>query len=153
MPCVETFSSEETVQLGARLGRVLEPGDFVALTGELGAGKTQFAKGVALGLEVDPQTPVTSPTYTILNIYRGRLPLYHFDLYRLQGPDEVEDLGFDEYFSGSGVCVIEWAERLGEELPPDMVTVSLSHASHEVRTVRFTASGTRGEAILHALFP
>jgi len=153
MPCVETKSGAETVELGARLGRVLAPGDFIALVGELGAGKTQFAKGIALGLEVDPGTPVTSPTYTILNIYQGRLPLYHFDLYRLHGPEEVEDLGFEEYFSGDGACVVEWAERLGEDMPEQVLTVSLSHAGAEERRVCFDAAGPRARTVLRALFP
>ena len=153
MPFVKTRSWQETVELGARLGAVLAPGDFIALVGDLGAGKTQFAKGIALGLEVDPGTPVTSPTYTILNIYEGRLPLYHFDLYRLNGPEDVENLGFDEYFSGRGVCVLEWAERLGDEMPPDALTVSLDHAGAEERSVSFHASGPRARAILQALFP
>lgn len=153
MPSVETTSSKETIELGERLGRVLAPGDFIALVGELGAGKTQFAKGIALGLAVDPDTPVTSPTYTILNIYQGRLPLYHFDLYRLDGPEDVENLGFDEYFSGDGVCVLEWAERLGGDLPADVLTVSLDHAGTESRRVFFEASGPRARAVLQALFP
>jgi len=153
MPSLHTKSSAETVELGARLGRLLAPGDFIALVGELGAGKTQFAKGIALGLEVDPGTPVTSPTYTILNIYQGRLPLYHFDLYRLHGPEEVEELGFEEYFSGDGACVVEWAERLGEEMPAQVLTVSLSHAGADERSVCFEAAGPRAGAIMQALFP
>ena len=153
MPCVETFKSEETVALGERLGMLLEPGDFIALVGELGAGKTQFSKGIALGLEVDPQTPVTSPTYTILNIYQGRIPLYHFDLYRLQGVEEVEELGFEEYFSGNGACVVEWAERMEGDLPAQVLTVTLSHKGDEGRSVCFEADGARPEAILQALFP
>jgi tRNA threonylcarbamoyladenosine biosynthesis protein TsaE len=153
MTCVVTNSGSETVALGARLGRLLAPGDFVALVGELGAGKTQFAKGVAQGLEVDPGTPVTSPTYTILNIYQGRLPLYHFDLYRLHGPEEVEELGFEEYFSGAGACIVEWAERLGEETPAEVLTVTLAHAGAAERTVCFTALGKRAEALLAALLP
>lgn len=153
MRCVETSGSEETVALGRRLGRLLEPGDFIALKGELGAGKTQFSKGIALGLEVDPQTPVTSPTYTILNIYEGRLPLYHFDLYRLQGVEEVEELGFEEYFSGDGVCVVEWAERMEGDLPAQVLTVTLGHTGGEGRSVCFEGAGARPEAILGALFP
>lgn len=153
MRSVLTHSGAQTVALGARLGRLLAPGDFVALVGELGAGKTQFAKGIAVGLQVDPGTPVTSPTYTILNIYEGRLPLYHFDLYRLHGPEEIEELGFEEYFSGSGACVVEWAERLGDEMPAQLLTVSLAHAGGDGREVRFDAAGPRAAALLEALFP
>ena len=152
MRCVVTGSGEETVALGARLGRLLLPGDFVALEGELGAGKTQFAKGIAAGLEVDPGTPVTSPTYTILNIYQGRLPLYHFDLYRLQGPEEVAELGFEEYFHGRGACVVEWAERLAEEAPEQFLSVTLCHAGEESRTISFAATGKRGCELLEELF-
>jgi len=150
MQSAVTQSGEETVALGARLGRLLVPGDFVALVGELGAGKTQFAKGIAVGLEVDPDTPVTSPTYTILNIYQGRIPLYHFDLYRLHGSDEIAELGFEEYFSGAGACVVEWAERLGEEMPAHLLTVSLAHGGADSRTVSFAASGKRASELLES---
>ena len=153
MLSVLTKNGAETMELGARLGRLLAPGDFIALLGELGAGKTQFAKGVAVGLEVDPGTPVTSPTYNILNIYRGRLPLYHFDLYRLHGCDEVEELGFEEYFFGKGACVVEWAERLAEEMPAQVLSVSLSHAGAQERLVSFAAKGPRAAALLEALLP
>lgn len=150
---VVTRNEAETIDLGARLGRLLAPGDFIALVGELGAGKTQFAKGVAVGLEVDPDTPITSPTYTILNIYDGRLPLYHFDLYRLANAEEVEDLGFDEYFSGDGACIVEWAERLADELPPQALTVSFAHAGIDERSISFAGSGPRAAALLDLLFP
>ena len=153
MTSVVSKSGAETRELGAKLGRLLAPGDFIALVGELGAGKTQFAKGIAAGLEVDPGTPVTSPTYTILNIYQGRIPLYHFDLYRLHGSEEIEELGFEEYFSGAGACVVEWAERLGDEMPEQVVTVSLAHAGAEGRTLCFEAAGKRGRALLEAFFP
>jgi tRNA threonylcarbamoyladenosine biosynthesis protein TsaE len=153
MKSVVTRSSEETVQLGAKLGRLLAPGDFIALEGELGAGKTQFTKGIAIGLQVDADTPVTSPTYTILNIYQGRLPLYHFDLYRLHGPEDIEELGFEEYFFGKGACVVEWAERLGGDLPAQVLTVSLSHVGVEERTVTFSAAGGRASALVAELFP
>ena len=153
MPSVVSKSGAETVELGAKLGRLLAPGDFIALLGELGAGKTQFAKGIAVGLEVDAGTPVTSPTYNILNIYQGRLPLYHFDLYRLHGAADIEELGFEEYFSGTGVCLVEWAERLGEEMPPQVLIVSLAHAGAEERIVSFTPQGPRAAALLKALLP
>lgn len=146
-----TNGPAETVALGARLGRLLDEGAFVALFGDLGAGKTQFAKGVAEGLEVDPGTPVTSPTYTILNVYQGRLPLYHFDLYRLQGAEEAESLGFEEYFYGTGVCIVEWSERLEGELPDNVISVTLSHVDEETRSVVFEASGSRAAELIARL--
>ncbi|HJV36536.1 tRNA (adenosine(37)-N6)-threonylcarbamoyltransferase complex ATPase subunit type 1 TsaE [Geomonas sp.] len=152
MHTVITTSNAETAELGARLGRLLRPGDFIALVGELGAGKTQFAKGIATGLDVDADTPVTSPTYTILNIYQGRVPLYHFDLYRLESAEQVEELGFDEYFAGDGACVVEWAERLGDEVPAQALIVSFAHAGGDERSICFTPSGVRGRALLEHLF-
>ena len=152
MPTIVTASGAETEALGARLGRLLSPGDFVALVGELGAGKTQFAKGIAAGLEVDPAIPVTSPTYTILNIYQGRIPLYHFDLYRLQGAEEIAELGFQEYFGAGGACVVEWAERLGQEAPEELLTVTLSHAGDRSRSVCFAATGRRAAELVRQLF-
>jgi tRNA threonylcarbamoyladenosine biosynthesis protein TsaE len=152
MMTVVTRCEAETVELGARLGRLLEPGDFIALEGELGAGKTQFAKGIAAGLQVDPGTPVTSPTYTILNIYEGRLPLYHFDLYRLQGPEEIDELGFQEYFFGGGACIVEWAERLEDEMPPQVLTISFAHAGGDERRISFDGPGARAGALIEQLF-
>ena len=91
----------------------MQAGDFIALSGELGSGKTRFVRGVAEGLTVDPATQITSPTYSLLHIYTGRLPLYHFDLYRLAGDADVAELGFAEFFFGDGVSLVEWADRLG----------------------------------------
>jgi tRNA threonylcarbamoyladenosine biosynthesis protein TsaE len=152
MPSVTTRSAAETVALGRRLGELLQPGDFVALTGELGAGKTQFARGVALGLAVDPALPVTSPTYTLMNVYLGRCPLYHFDLYRLAGDDDAANLGFAEYFHGDGVCLVEWAERLSAEMPAEYLTVCFHHGGDDLRRLDFTASGDRYRKITGMLF-
>jgi tRNA threonylcarbamoyladenosine biosynthesis protein TsaE len=152
MPSVTTHSAEETAALGKRLGELLQPGDFVALTGELGAGKTQFARGVALGLAVDPTQPVTSPTYTLMNVYSGRCPLYHFDLYRLAGDDDAAELGFAEYFHGEGVCLVEWAERLSAEMPAERLVVSFHHAGDELRELEFVASGDRYRRLVDTLF-
>jgi tRNA threonylcarbamoyladenosine biosynthesis protein TsaE len=143
MPSVTTCSADETSALGARLGRLLQPGDFIALTGELGAGKTQFARGVARGLDVDPALPVTSPTYTLMNVLPGRVVLYHFDLYRLSGDDDAAELGFAEYFHGRGVCIVEWAERLALELPGELLTVHFQHGGDDTRRIEFTALGPR----------
>jgi tRNA threonylcarbamoyl adenosine modification protein YjeE len=106
---LRSHSVAETQRLGARLGALLEPGDVVLLHGDLGAGKTAFTQGIAAGMGVT--TTVNSPTFTILKEYFGRLPLFHFDLYRIESPEEVQTLGFEDYFDSDGVSVIEWAER------------------------------------------
>lgn len=102
-----------------------QPGQVYALIGDLGVGKTVFTKGFAKGLGIEE--PVSSPTFTILQIYEeGRLPLYHFDVYRIEEPEEMEEVGFDDYVYGDGVCLIEWAGRIEEILPEDTITVMIS---------------------------
>src|SRR5512140_2451507 len=114
---LQTHSEEETISSGARFARRLSAGQIVALIGELGSGKTRFIKGVCLGLGVKEH--VASPTFTIVNEYLGdTLPVYHFDFYRMKSPRELREIGFDEYLDGSGVCLIEWADRVIEMLPP-----------------------------------
>lgn len=108
---VTTRSEEETEALGRCLGELLFPGALLLLRGGLGAGKTCLARGVARGLGVPEDEPVTSPTYAVMNHYHGRCDLYHFDLYRLGGADDLEEIGFDEYARGRGVALVEWSER------------------------------------------
>jgi tRNA threonylcarbamoyladenosine biosynthesis protein TsaE len=151
---VTSESFEETVKLGKMLGTLAGPGDIIAMTGDLGSGKTHFAMGVARGLGVAPSVPVTSPTFTLLNCYSGRLPLYHFDLYRLAGAVDLYDLGFEEYFYGEGVCLIEWAERLGDSMPDERLEVSFVYVDESRRTISFTPTGSRYvqmAAALHVL--
>lgn len=140
---IVTSSADSTRRLGAAIAALLEPGDFLCLRGELGAGKTTFAQGLAHGLGVADDTPVTSPTYTLLNIHNARLPLYHFDLYRLSGDDDALAAGFDEYFSGSGVCLVEWPERLCELLPPERLEILLEYIDEERRKVVLKPFGNR----------
>ena len=117
-------SPEETEAIGARLARVLSPGDVVASSGDLGAGKTAFVRGLARGLEISGR--VTSPTFTIVNEYEGgRLPLFHFDLYRLGSADELFDIGWEDYLARGGVCAVEWSERMEELLEPDAIQVDI----------------------------
>ncbi len=121
---VETASEEETYQIGYRIGERSKAGDIYALTGELGAGKTVFAKGLAAGLSITE--PVNSPTFTILQIYEGgRLPLYHFDVYRIADPSEMDEIGIEEYFYGSGVCLVEWADLIPDIFPPETVYLTI----------------------------
>ena len=119
---VETFSERETGQLGYTLGRKARPGDIYALSGDLGVGKTVFTQGFAAGLGIEDV--VNSPTFTILQVYEdGRLPLYHFDVYRIGDPEEMEEIGCDEYFFGEGVCMIEWAELIEDMLPQNICRI------------------------------
>jgi len=138
---VITRSAVATELLGECLGRVLEPGDVVTLSGDLGAGKTRFAQGVAAGLGVDRSLPVTSPTFTILNQYQGRCPLYHFDFYRFRPGEELRDLGFEEQFAGEGVCLVEWPERLAGDLSGEYLQIELSVTDEESRKIIFTPHG------------
>ena len=127
-------SVEETEALGAELAGRLEPGDVVAFTGDLGAGKTAFVRGLARGLGV--QDRVTSPTFTIVNEYEGgRLPLFHFDLYRLGSADELFDIGWEDYLARGGVCAVEWSERMEELLEPGTIRVDLRRGEDESRRV------------------
>ena len=119
-----TSSTDETIALGRRLGAALEPGDVLVLTGDLGAGKTQLTKGIAAALGVTDD--VTSPTFTIEMVYEGsEMPLYHFDLYRLGDPDELEDTGIFDVLGTDGVCAIEWGEQFADEIGDERLDVYL----------------------------
>jgi len=148
---VESRSPARTQALGEALGRLLQPASVVLLSGDLGAGKTCFTQGLARGLGVPVDEPVVSPSYTLMNPYRGRLDLYHFDLYRLTSPEDLLDLGFDEYLRGNGVTVVEWGDRF-----PGLALVGLriqiDHGDDEMRR-RITLEATDGaqEAVLDAL--
>ena len=122
----ETDAPAETLALGRRLADALAPGAVLALYGDLGAGKTHLVKGLCEGLGVDPDG-VASPTFTLLHEYAGRLPVYHFDAYRLERPEQFAALGPDEYFDGGGVSVVEWPERVEAFLPADAVRLRLTH--------------------------
>lgn len=117
MITVETRSEEQTFALGQQLGRAASPGEVYALIGDLGVGKTVFTKGFASGLGISEA--VNSPTFTIVQIYEeGRIPLYHFDVYRLEEPEEMDEIGYEDYFFGQGVCLVEWANMMEELMPP-----------------------------------
>jgi tRNA threonylcarbamoyladenosine biosynthesis protein TsaE len=130
---VESRSAEETSAAGERLAARLGPGDVVALTGELGAGKTCFTQGLARGLGVVGR--VVSPTFVLVNEYRGRLPVHHVDAYRTQSLTELLDLGLDELFAGAGVTVIEWADKLLPLLPADTIHVHIEGVGDEPRVI------------------
>ena len=120
----ESFSAEETYAFGKKLGEEAKPGAVYCLSGDLGVGKTVFTKGFAVGLGVTDT--VNSPTFTIVQVYNGRMPFYHFDVYRIEEPEEMEEIGYEDYFYGDGACMIEWAELIEELIPADAVKVRIS---------------------------
>ncbi len=120
----ESNSAEETFKFGAELGKSAEPGTVYCLDGDLGTGKTVIAKGIASGLGI--KEPVSSPTFTVVQVYDdGRLPLYHFDVYRIEDPCEMEEIGYEDYFYGKGVTIIEWSDMISEYIPSDAVRIRL----------------------------
>ena len=120
----ETRSPEETYALGEKIGKAAQPGQIYTLTGDLGVGKTVFTQGVAAGLGITE--PVSSPTFTIVQVYEeGRLPFYHFDVYRIGDIEEMEEIGYEDCFYGEGVCLIEWADLIQEILPPDVIAIEI----------------------------
>ena len=125
-----TNSEQETEQLGLRVGRALKPGSVIAYTGDLGAGKTAFTRGLARGLDIPER--VTSPTFNIVNEYEGgRLPLFHFDMYRLGGSDELFDIGWEDYLARGGVCAVEWSENVDDALDADTVRIDIRRGEHD----------------------
>ena len=152
-----TGSRDETIAVGERLGRLLAPGDVLVLTGDLGAGKTQLTKGIAAGMGVVDD--VTSPTFTIEMVYEGaEMPLYHFDLYRLDDPGQLEDTGIFDVLGADGVCSIEWGEQFADEIGDARLDVFVTRLDDEAapgeeppREVRIVAYDARGEELLAAL--
>jgi tRNA threonylcarbamoyladenosine biosynthesis protein TsaE len=149
---VVSHSQSQTKLWGEKLAQLLEGGEIIGLSGELGAGKTCFARGVAEGLGVGPNVWIRSPTFTLINEYHGRLPVYHIDLYRVSGRAEQESLDLRQYLYGDGVCLVEWFEYLPADEAQEFLDVNLVHAGGaNRRKLTFSARGDRYERILHAL--
>ena len=147
---IHTFSAAETKSVGARLASLLFPGAVIGLDGDLGAGKTCFVKGLAVGLGID-EDEISSPTFTLIAEHgRGKIPLYHIDLYRLEGA-EVEEIGIEEYLSGSGVAAIEWFRFLPAGMVEEYLLVSFSAPEGDKRVLTFTPHGKRYERAVEAL--
>ena len=146
-----TGSSEETEWLGIAIGSLLLPGSFLALQGDLGGGKTCLTRGLVAALAPESSGLVASPTYAIMNSYPGTTPVYHFDFYRLTGDDDIVELGFEEYFYGDGVSVVEWSERLSELLPADTLTLLFEYAGEEQRRITISGSGSRSDTVVEQL--
>ena len=148
---IQTSSPEATRSLAERLGRLLLPGDVIALVGELGSGKTLFSQGLARGLGVPQTFYITSPTFAIINEYPGRVPFYHLDLYRVSDRAEFPELGLKEILYGRGAVAIEWAERLGEDLPAERLEVHLTFSDETSRSLIFKAFGVNAKQRLDLL--
>lgn len=140
-----TNNADETYKVGEKLGKIALPGNILTLSGDLGVGKTVFAKGFARGLGIDD--PITSPTFTILQEYiTGRIPLYHFDVYRVSDPEEMYEVGFDDYLYGNGVCLIEWAELIKENLPANIISINITKDDPKLYDHRrIEISGLKGD--------
>lgn len=144
---IDSHSPETTQSTASQLAGHLVPGDVLALCGELGSGKTCFTKGLARGLGANPRA-VTSPTFVLMNVYEGRLPIYHFDAYRLSDSDAFLDLGAEEYLYGNGVSVVEWADRVLEALPEDCLEIHFTHQGLSDRKLEWNPTGPRSTEIL-----
>lgn len=131
-----TKNEESTINLGKMIGRALVPGDVINLNGDLGAGKTYLTKGIAKGLEVEDY--VTSPTFIIVNEYQGRVPLYHFDVYRINDIYEMYEIGFEEYLYGEGICIVEWGNMVSEMLPKGAINITINRIDENTREISIT---------------
>lgn len=141
---------EETRKFGEKLGSLLRKDDILCLNGDLGAGKTTMTKAIGQGLGVEEY--ITSPTFSLINQYEGRLEVYHFDVYRLENVEDLYDLGFDEYFFGGGVCIIEWAEKIEKLLPENIIIVDIEKGEElEDRLITIRGDGNRYKEIIEEM--
>jgi tRNA threonylcarbamoyladenosine biosynthesis protein TsaE len=146
---VITKSPKETKKLGKEISKLVKPGDLFAFYGELGTGKTCFIQGISEGLEVENY--ITSPSFTIINEYQGKIPIYHFDFYRLDSTAEIFDLGYEDYFYGEGLTVVEWSEKIEQYLPKEHLKISIKLKNYNERTISFIPQGDRFNKLLEEL--
>lgn len=148
---IESHTAAQTKKLGRLIGQFLKPGSLVALSGELGSGKTQFIKGLASGLGVDRSYHVSSPSFVLINEYPGRIPLYHLDLYRLSEGKDLEEMGLEEYFYGNGVTAIEWAEKATLFMPPQHIWIDIRWTGPKRRQLIIKAVGKQNVQVIEAI--
>ena len=148
---LQTRTASETIRIGKRIGGHLQPGDVVGLVGELGTGKTQLIKGLAAGVGVENPTYITSPSFTLINEYKGKVPFYHIDLYRLGSEKEVQDLGLEEYFQGEGITAVEWADKIPSFLPKELLWIHLHYTGKHTRSLEILGKGKRYEELANRL--
>lgn len=140
---VKTKSSAETIRIGKNIGSHLLPGEVVALVGELGAGKTQLIKGMATGVGVGKPAYISSPSFTLINEYPAETPFYHIDLFRLQWEKEAEDLGIEDYFQGEGITAVEWADKIPNLLPKELLLIHITYTGKHTRSIEIIGKGKR----------
>ena len=145
------YSADITSSFGKAVGGLLDRGQVIALIGELGAGKTTLVKSIASGIGISKDIVVSSPSYTLINEYEGGMPVYHFDLYRLNSADEIYDLGYSEYIEGNGISIIEWADKAPEVLPEEHLEVNMSIVGEDKREALLTGKGAVYSTILERL--
>ena len=145
---ISSSSVDETQRLGQTIGEMLHKRILLALSGDLGSGKTTFIQGLAKGVGVPDDCYITSPTYTLINEYPGRLPLFHVDLYRIGRPEEVEEIGVLDVIRENGVTAIEWAEKIMDDLPPERIDLDFNIAEKETRRIVITAYGSEAQAVV-----
>ncbi|MBF0385685.1 MAG: tRNA (adenosine(37)-N6)-threonylcarbamoyltransferase complex ATPase subunit type 1 TsaE [Candidatus Omnitrophica bacterium] len=143
---INSKSSKDTIKLGRQLAKVVSPEFIICLFGDLGTGKTTLVKGIAEGLKLSA-SKVNSPSFVLMNIYEGRMPLYHFDLYRLEGTKSILEIGYDEFLYGKGVAVIEWAERAGKMIPEEYLKITLAHKTENERVIIIKGIGEKYRGI------
>ena len=148
---ISSKSTSQTIRLGRNIGSRLRAGDVVALSGELGAGKTHFIKGLATGAGVGKSTYVSSPSFTLINEYPGKVPFYHIDLFRLESQKEAEGLGLEDYFQGEGITAIEWADKIPRLLPKEMVSIHIVYTGRNTRSIKIIGKGKRYEELINEL--
>ena len=145
----KTKNAEETEQLGLKIGKLLRGGELIAMTGDLGAGKTTLSKALARGLEIDDY--ITSPTFTIVNEYSGRVKLFHFDVYRIADIEEMYDLGYEEYFYSDGVCIVEWSNLISEILPENRINLDITYLDENKREITISGTGEKFDSLVKGL--
>ena len=148
---ITTHTSDETQKLGKTIGKWIEHPLVIGLSGDLGSGKTAFVQGLAEGLEVPDEYYITSPTFTLINEYPGRFPLFHIDLYRLDGISDLEDIGLDELLYGQAVIAIEWAEKISDDLPAEHLTMTFKITDDDYRRISLIAYGHNGVNLIKTL--
>jgi len=145
---IYTYNEQSTYAVGMAVAEILAPGDTILLSGDLGAGKTALTKGIAAGLGID--VGITSPTFNIMRVHKGRLTLYHVDLYRLDSPAQLQDIGYFDVFDSGGVIVVEWGNRFPQSVPASYVFVDIRIIGDEVRELSLAAHGSRSEIIMES---